>query len=276
MAVILSDGKTTFGINVPVQTKHEPQNRVAPEEEFNIFQDKRVRSALYQILVAAVFGWLLWYLVSNTAHNLEARGMNAGFGFLNNSAGFDTAFKLIDYVPGIGTYGQIFIIGVLNTLLVSFLAIILSTILGFFIGVLRLSNNWLVSNLALFYVEVFRNVPLLVQVIFWYTGVFSLLPSVKATLDLSLGAQLLQLNNRGLYIAPPIFGDAAWLTFLGVAVAIFGVIFLRIRAGNMREKSGIQSKAYLVIFDAILLAARCCFYLNRDAPKLGRTNASRV
>ena len=113
--------------------------------------------------------------------------MNTGFKFINSTAGFDTDFKLIDYQPGVGTYGRIFLIGILNTLLVSFLAIIFSTLIGFTIGVLRLSSNWLVAKVALAYVEIFRNIPLLIQIVFWYIGVFSLLPVVKKSIDLSFG-----------------------------------------------------------------------------------------
>ena len=139
-------------------------------------------------------GWLIWYLASNTAHNLEVRGMNTGFRFWNVSAGFDTDSKLIEYTPGIGTYGRIFMTGVLNTLLISFLAIIVSTVFGFFVGVIRLSNNWLVARVALAFVEIFRNIPLLIQIVFWHIGVFSLLLVVKKTLDLSLGSEMLLLG----------------------------------------------------------------------------------
>ncbi|MBE9476894.1 MAG: amino acid ABC transporter permease, partial [Proteobacteria bacterium] len=121
------------------KTDRKAAVRVRPKEEFNFFQDQRVRSAFYQILTAGIVGWMVWYLISNTAHNLEVRGMNTGFSFINATAGFDTDFKLIEYKPGIGTYGDIFIIGALNTLLISFLSIIVSTVLGFIIGVLRLS-----------------------------------------------------------------------------------------------------------------------------------------
>ncbi len=95
---------------------------VKPEEKFDFFHDERVRSAFYQILTACVVGWTAWFLISNTAHNLEVRGMNTGFGFLTATAGFDTDFKLIEYEPGIGTYGRIFLIGCINTLLVSVIA----------------------------------------------------------------------------------------------------------------------------------------------------------
>ena len=202
--------------------------------------DERVRSALYQILTALFVGWGIWYLVSNTAHNLEVRGMNTGFGFINTAAGFDTDFKLVEYIPGTGTYGRIFIIGALNTLLVSFLAIIATTILGFIVGVLRLSSNWLVARLALAYVEVVRNTPLLLQVIFWYIGVFTLLPKVKKSLDLSFGADVLVLNNRGLYGAWPVPGDLFWITLLTVIATIISIFFLRRWAQKRQDDEGKQ------------------------------------
>ncbi len=146
--------------------------RVKPKEKFNFFQDQRVRSILYQLLTAGIIGWFIWYLFSNTAQNLDARGMRSGFGFLNVQAGFDTDFKLIEYVAGVGTYGDIFVLGILNTLYISTLAIIFSTILGLIIGIFRLSDNWLISRVSLAYVEIFRNTPLLIQIVFWYMGVF--------------------------------------------------------------------------------------------------------
>jgi len=208
------------------------------EEPFNFFYDERVRSIFYQLLTAAVVGGFAWYLVSNTAHNLELRGMNTGFGFLNVSAGFDSYFKLIPNEAGVGTYGRIFIIGALNTLYVSALAIIVSTLLGFFIGILRLSNNWLVSKVALTYVEIFRNTPLLIQVIFWYIGVFSLLPKVKNSIDLSGGAEVLILNNRGLYMAWPIPGDQFWMTSLTIIIVVIAIIFFRRWAKKRHDRTG--------------------------------------
>jgi general L-amino acid transport system permease protein len=207
----------------------------------------------YQLLTAGIVGWLTWYLISNTAHNLEVRGMNTGFSFINATAGFDTDFKLIDYTPGVGTYGRIFMIGALNTLLISFFAIILSTLLGFFVGVMRLSPNWLVAKVALAFVEIFRNVPLLIQIVFWYIGVFSLLPLVKKSLDLSFGSGHLVLNNRGLYMATPIPGDLFWMTLLTMAIAIVGVVIYRRRAHARHEKSGEQTKTLLPSLGALIL-----------------------
>lgn len=247
--------------------------RERPKEEFNFFQDQRVRSVFYQLLTAGIFGWLVWYLIGNTANNLEVRGMNTGFGFWNVSAGFDTDFKLIEYEPGVGTYGRIFMIGALNTLLVSFVAIILSTVLGFFIGVLRLSSNWLVSKVALTYVEIFRNVPLLIQIVFWFIGVFSLLPVVKKTIDLSFGAERLLLNNRGLYFATPIPGELFWMTLVTLAIAVIGVIIFRRRAKKLQEADGTQTSTLLPSIAAIVLLPLAVFFitgmpLEWDVPEL--------
>ncbi|MEY8097351.1 amino acid ABC transporter permease [Falsihalocynthiibacter sp. S25ZX9] len=235
--------------------------RAKPKETFDFFHDARVRSVFYQLVTAGLFGLLMWYLITNTSQNLQARGMSTGFGFLNTSAGFDIDFKLIDYAPGKGTYGRIFVIGALNTLLVSFMAIILSTALGFLVGVLRLSNNWLVSKVALSFVEIFRNTPLLIQIVFWYIGVFAVLPAVKQTIDLSLGAKMLLLNNRGLYMATPIIGGLFWMTLLALGVALAGVYILRRRARKLQESSGKQTKTLIHSLGLLVLLPSAVFLL---------------
>lgn len=244
-----------------------------PKEKFDFFNDERVRSIFYQVLTACVVGWLAWYLISNTAQNLEARGMNTGFGFLSATAGFDTDFKLIEYEPGVGTYGRIFLIGCINTLLVSFFAIIFSTILGFIVGVLRLSSNWLVARLALTYVEVVRNTPLLLQIIFWYVGVFALLPRVKNSIDLSAGAEVMFLNNRGLYAAWPVPDDLFWMTIVAFVAAIIGVFLLRRWAHKRQDQTGKQfpifsaSLGLLIIFPWLVYLVSGST-LNWDVPTL--------
>lgn len=255
------------------KTDQKADVRVRPKEKFNFFQDQRVRSAFYQILTAGIVGWFAWYLISNTAHNLEIRGMNTGFGFINSSAGFDTDFKLIEYKPGVGTYGDIFIIGALNTLLISFLAIIVSTVLGFIIGVLRLSSNWLISKVALTYVEIFRNIPLLIQIVFWYIGVFSLLPAVKKSLDLSFGTERVILNNRGLYMSTPVPGDLFWMTLATLAAAVIGAIIYRRRARKRQEATGEQTNTLLPSLAAIIFLPLIVFFatgmpLGWDIPTL--------
>ena len=138
---------------------------------YSFIYDERVRNVFYQVVTFVIVAFLAWYLFSNTSHNLAVRGMNSGFGFITATAGFNTDFKLIDYSAG-DTYGRIYVVGILNTLFVSAIAIIGATILGFFMGVARLSTNWMVSRMAAAYVEILRNTPLLFQIIFWYLGVF--------------------------------------------------------------------------------------------------------
>ena len=126
----------------------------------------------------------------------------------------------------------------------------ISTFAGFVIGVLRLSNNWLVSKVALVYVEIFRNTPLLIQIVFWYIGVFSLLPVVRKTLDISFGTEMLLLNNRGLYIATPIYGALFWVTSIALVTAVVAIIMMRRKARKVQENSGEQTP---VLWRSLLL-----------------------
>ena len=252
---------------------HKQSEHIKPKEQFDFFNDERVRSVFYQLLTVAVVGWIGWYLFTTTAHNLEVRGMASGFGFMGVEAGFDTDFKLIAYEAGVGTYGDIFLIGILNTLYISFLAIIASTILGFTIGVLRLSHNWLVSKVALAYVEIFRNTPLLIQIIFWYTGIFSLLPRIKNSLDLSGGSEVVLLNNRGLYMPWPVPGDLLWMTGAALIIAIVAVVIFRHWAHKRQDTTGqivptlMPSAALIVLLPGIVYLATGS-PLGWDIPKI--------
>jgi len=250
---------------------------IKPDEQFDFFHDERVRSIFYQFLIVAAVGCFIWFLSGNTARNLEARGMHTGFGFLKVAAGFDSSFKLISNEPGVGTYGRIFIIGALNTIYISVLAIILSTMLGFFIGVLRLSNNWLVAKVALAYVEIFRNTPVLIQIVFWYIGVFSLLPRIRNSIDLSGGAELLLLNNRGLYVPWPIPGDQLWLTGAAIIIAVIAIVILRRWAQNRQDRTGqifptFISSAALLIFLPGIVYFMTGMPLDWDIPKIEGLN----
>lgn len=242
---------------MPTEADKAPA-RIKPKERIDVLHDERVRSVFYQFLTACAVGWVVWYLITNTAHNLELRGMNTGFGFLGTAAGFDLDFTLIDYVPGQGTYGRIFLIGCLNTLYISGLAIVASTILGFVVGVLRLSSNWLVARLALTFVEIIRNTPILMQVIFWYAAVFSALPRVKNSLDVSGGAQAIFLNNRGLYSAWPVPVEGFWMTGAAFAFAAAGAFVLRRWALKRQDDSGrpfptfMASAALLILLPGIV------------------------
>ena len=193
------------------------------------------RWSVQGLLLLAVAGvaWLLW---RNTAANMAARGMSLSFAFLDNPAGFAVSQHLLPYQES-DSYARVFVVGLLNTLLVSALAIIAATILGTVVGVLRVSRNWLMRQLAAVYVELFRNVPLLLQLFFWYFAVLAVLPAPRAS-TLRWGCEeagcLAALSNRGLVLAAPL-----WQVALQWAVAAFvsGVIaaFL-LRAWNRRRQ----------------------------------------
>jgi len=195
--------------------------RRAASEEFSVahlVNDRRHRSIFFQILVFAVIVWGGWQLYSNVSANLEACGMLPGFGFLSTTAGFSIAWTVIPF-SATDTYGYVYLIGILNTMVVSLIAIVATTAVGFTVGILRLSRNWLISTIAAWYVEIVRHTPRLLQILFWYLGVFSLLPRPKQSIDvLELG--VLQLNNRGIYFPEPQPGEVFWLTGITVVVAI--------------------------------------------------------
>ena len=168
----------------------------------NLFNDPKVRGWLAQALVLALLAVLVAYALYNIAHNLNKAGITTGFAFLNHPAGFDISQTLIPYTSR-STYADAFIVGILNTLLVSVLGIVCSTILGFFLGIIRLSPNWLISKMAETYTEVIRNIPLLLQILFWYLAILAPLPGPRQAMHFG---DIAFLCNRGLQIPKPITG----------------------------------------------------------------------
>ncbi len=166
----------------------------------SLLNNARVRGFLYQALTLAAVVGGIWYLVSNTITNMSQRGMAAGFDFLSASAGFTVSFTLIPYQPS-DSYWRVFQVGMANTLLVAAIASVLATALGLVVGLARLSNNWVIRNIARWYIEILRNTPLLLQIIAWYFGVFTLLPNPRASVN---WGDLFFLNNRGFYFPAPI------------------------------------------------------------------------
>jgi general L-amino acid transport system permease protein len=181
-----------------------------------IVNDERYRSIFYQVIVAIAVIWTANYLITNTAENLQARGMSAGFGFLGSTAGFSIAWSIIDYQPG-DTYFDVFLVGIANTLIVSFFAIIATTLFGFIVGVMRLSSNFVIAKLASAYVEVMRNVPLLLHILFWFT-LSAALPRPNDSLGF---ADMFFLNNRGLYVPAPVPGEGFMMV---VVMAVIGIV----------------------------------------------------
>lgn len=185
--------------------------------------DPRIRAIFFQTVVIALVFWGGWTLVDNTLSNMESRGISTGFGFLDETAGFGIIMSMVPYDATM-TYGRTFWVGLTNTLLVSAMGIVTATIIGFILGVARLSSNWLVAKVALVYVEIIRNIPLLLQIFFWYFAVLSSLPSPRQSIDVG-GA--LFLNNRGLYLPEPLTQDGFGLVWGALIFAIVGVVVLK-------------------------------------------------
>jgi general L-amino acid transport system permease protein len=193
--------------------------------------------ALQAILLAAV-GGLGYAAVVNAAQNLAHAHIASGFGFWNNTAGFDISQTLIAYSSSTSTFGRAFWVGLLNTLLVASLGIVLATILGFTIGIARLSRNWLIARLAGCYVELIRNVPLLLQILFWYNAVLRALPELRDSVTLPGGGFL---NNRGLFLPRPQFADDFVYVVTALGVGIGASILLYVWARRRQERSGVRT-----------------------------------
>ena len=195
----------------------------------------KLRAWLYQALfIIGVIG-ICWLLIDTLLGNLARQGIVTGLGFLDNNAGFGVIFSLIDYSES-DSYGRVFFVGLLNTLLVAGLGILFSTILGFVLGIARLSHNFLARNIASAYIGLFRNVPLLLHLFFWYFAILQPLPGPKQSLDI---ANTFFLNNRGLYI-PTLVDNAnttTWQYTIGLLLVIVTLLFLQ---SNYKRKNNNQ------------------------------------
>ncbi|MGB0682043.1 MAG: amino acid ABC transporter permease [Magnetovibrionaceae bacterium] len=186
------------------------------------WNDPKVRSIAFQVIAIVLLLAFFKMIFDNTLANMESRGISTGFGFLESSAGFGILMSLIPYDETY-SYGRTFVVGLLNTVLVSFLGIMLATVLGFLIGVARLSSNWLISTLAGVYIETLRNIPLLLQIFFWYFAVLQTLPRPRQSLD--VGGTFF-LNNRGLYMPEPQWGDGSMFIVVALIAGIIGTFVM--------------------------------------------------
>ena len=219
------------------------------------YNDPKVRSIAYQIALCVAVGFLIWGAASNAIDNLQKARIASGFGFWHQTAGFDISQTLISYT-NVSTYGRAFWVGLLNTLLVAGLGIFFATIIGFIVGIARLSTNWLVAKAASFYVETIRNLPLLLQLLFWYNAVLKALPSLRESIAIPGG---IFLNNRGLFVPEPIFKDRFIFVLAAFAIGIVASIAFHIWARKRQEKTGEQAPVFLtalglvIVFPAVVL-----------------------
>ena len=237
---------------------------------------RRVGSIAIQVAIVVVIGVLADGAIYNAVQNLAKAHITSGFGFWNNTAGFDISQTLIAYSPSASTYGRAFWVGLLNTLLVAAIAIVLATILGFLVGLARLSRNWLVATLAGLYVEVIRNIPLLLQVLFWYNAVLKALPELKGSVPLPGGGIL---NNRGLFLPRPEFAPQFSLVLVALAVGVAAALALRTYANRRHDRTGGEVRVLwpalgLLVVPPLAVFALTGFPLAFSVPHMGHFNVS--
>ncbi|WAC26795.1 amino acid ABC transporter permease [Ancylobacter sp. SL191] len=200
----------------------------------SFINDPKVRSIGLQIIALIVVVFLGWMFVDNASQNLAAQKIATGFGFLDNTAGFGINQTLIPYSET-STYGRAFFVGLLNTLLVAVVGIILATVIGFLVGIGRLSKNFVVRLLSTIYVEVLRNLPPLFQILFWYLAVLSAMPNPRQSINLF---NEIYISNRGLIVPRPIFGDGTGVVLWAIGAAILAVILLSYWSRARQEETG--------------------------------------
>lgn len=207
-----------------------------PDDKVFFLNDPKVRGAIYQIAVAVVLVLFVAWVVVNTGANLRAQNKTTGFDFLWGTAGFEVSFTLTGFGRASIYWGAL-LTGLVNTVLVSAISIVLATVLGFFLGIARLSSNWIVSRLAAVYVEVVRNVPLLLQLFVWYFAVLKSMPAVKDSLHF-FGDWAL--NQRGLYLPRPLFDERFIFVLVAFAVAAAAALVIADWARRRQETTGQQ------------------------------------
>jgi general L-amino acid transport system permease protein len=238
-----------------------------------LLDDPKFRGIVYQILLCLLIALAAAAVVRNVTENLARNRITSGFGFLDQTAGFDISQTLIDYSVQTSTYGRAFWVGLLNTLLIAGLGIVLATVWGFVIGIARLSRNWLVANVARGYVELIRNIPLLLQLLFWYNAVLKALPEMRESIVFG-GAVL---NNRGLFLPQPNFGPGTGLVALAFVIGIASALGLRLAAKRRLERTGqtipvFGSSLALVIGLPVIAFLLAGAEVRLVHPELGRFN----
>ena len=237
-----------------------------------LWSDERVRRVTFQVLAITGLALFVLFVVVNTQRNLEARGLDAGFGFLTDQAFFDINQKLIAY-SSTSTFGRALAVGLLNTLLVSILGIIAATVIGFLAGVLRLSDNWIVSRMVTVYVEMTRNIPVLLQIIFWWS-ILTGLPKVRDSL--SLGDAVF-LSNRGVRMPAPVPEPGFGLVIIALLIGVGAAFVLGRWARRRQEATGQAFPSITAGLGLVVALPLIVFFvlgqpLGWDVPQPGRFN----
>jgi general L-amino acid transport system permease protein len=239
----------------------------------SFINDPKVRGIFFQAVVVIVLVALVWWIVQHTIDNLTRLRIASGFGFLRGRAGFDISDSAIAYSSD-STYGRAIVVGFINTLIVAAAGIVTATIIGFILGVGRLSHNWLIRKICMVYVEVFRNIPPLLVIFFWYSGVLSVLPPPRESINLPFSSFL---NQRGFYFPRAVWGEGSWLILVALLLGIAMAWFVARKARQRQMATGQQfpvfwTSAALIIGLPLLAYALSGFPLSFDYPKQSTFN----
>jgi general L-amino acid transport system permease protein len=239
----------------------------------SFLNDPVIRGVAYQILVAVLVAAFAAWIVVNTAQNLAAQNKTTGFDFLWKTSGFDISFSLIPFDRS-SFYWEAFIVGLLNTLLVAAIGIFFATILGFAIGIARLSSNWIIGRLATVYVETIRNIPLLLQLFFWYFAVLKAMPAVRDSIALPFDTFI---NQRGLFVPRPLPDQQFLWLLAALVVATVAIVALRRWAKRRLEATGRRFPVFIASIGLLVFIIGLTWFasgtnLAFDPPVLNRFN----
>jgi general L-amino acid transport system permease protein len=241
---------------------------LSSEFKTSLKKNLQLPNLIPQLLLILFFSFIVYFFANNAQINMKARNMNSGFDFLNTNSGFDIQFSLIEY-DGSSSYGKAYLVGLLNTLLVAFFGIFIATILGFIVGVSRLSSNWIVNRISLIYVELFRNLPLILQIFFWYFAVLRSLPSTEKSLIIF---NFLIINLQGFYIPKFIFTNSHYILY-GIIFALLTIFIIKYYSNKIFYEHGkvlpvLKIFLILIIFFPIIFSLIGGVTVSVEYPKL--------
>ena len=230
-----------------------------------ILYNNEVRAFFFQVATLLLIFGLFYTIIGNLFDNIEARGIHTGYSFLKNRAGFDIlpflGNYLQDYTPESSNL-TVFYVGLINTLVVAFVGIIVTTFLGLFIGIARLSNNYLIAKLAGGYIELFRNVPVLLQIFFWYNIFINIFPHPKKSFSFF---DMVFLNQRGLYLPKPILENGFLLVIIAFVVGIILTVFMKRYFNKKHDETGVHTRT-LGYSTLLILGLPAVFFLLLGSP----------
>ena len=229
----------------------------APAPSVPLLNNPKARGLVWQVVLLVALVFLAWSAIDNAATNMRARNIPTNFDFLGNTSGFDVNQTLIDY-SAVSTNARAFWVGLLNTLLVAAIGVVFATLIGFLLGVARLSRNYIVAKLAAVYLETVRNVPLLLQLLFWYNAVLKALPELRDSVALP-GS--IFLNNRGLFMPQPVFGPGVRAALVAFAAGAACAVIYRVWARYHQLQTGRQMPVLWAILAFLVIPPLAAFAL---------------